>query len=104
MGRTVTRMGSSNKHKHIYNDTRWPKLRKAAWLRDGGLCRKCGKAVLTSGDRFHPLYFECDHIIGLDQDEGLAFELDNVQTLHKKCHRVKTTVQQSNRLQRDDGW
>ena len=90
--------------KHIYNDRRWPILRKECYNLAGGLCAKCQKVVKTWGNKFDPYYYECDHIIPLDEDEGLAFELDNLQCLHRKCHRHKTTAQQSNRMRRDDGW
>ena len=90
-------MGASGKHKHIYNTRQWKRLRVECWARDGGLCRKCGKPVKTSGNRFDPDYYECDHIRPLDEDEGLAFDIDNLQTLHRKCHRGKTSVQQAKR-------
>lgn len=94
----------SGKHKHIYNDKRWPILRKECWRLANGLCATCGKLVKTSGNQFDPYYYECNHIISLDDDEGLAFDIGNLECLHRQCHRVKTTLQQTTRMQRDDGW
>lgn len=88
----------------VYANPLWRRLRKQAFIRDKGLCCKCGKPVKTNGSNFDPLYHECDHIVSIQDDPDRAFDLDNLQTLHRQCHRAKTNDQQSNRMQRTDGW
>lgn len=97
-------MARTKKHQGIYNDRRWSILRMECWKLANGKCATCGKQVRTWGDKFHKHYYECNHIVPLDDDLGLAFELDNLECLHRECHRTKTTQQQTKRMQRDDGW
>ena len=62
-----------------------------AWLRrrDGGMCNHCGEIVRR---------WDVDHIRPLVEQKGVKaedldwsyFSLDNLQTLCKPCHRVKT--------------
>ena len=94
----------TGKHKGIYNDRRWKQLRQECWRLANGLCASCGKLVKVDGDQFDPDYYECNHIVPLDEDLGLAFDIDNLECLHRACHRVKTTLQQTTRMQRNDGW
>ena len=63
--------------------------RAQLWNRDKGICKKCG---------YFDLHWEADHIRPLVEQKGVKekdldwsyYTLDNLQTLCKKCHRVKT--------------
>lgn len=69
--------------KSFYNSKDWKDVRELRILMDKGLCQACGKP----GN-------EVDHIIELTpeniNDEMIALNLDNLQTLCHKCHRIKT--------------
>lgn len=96
-------MGPS--HRLVYKDKRWEPLRRATFRRDNHTCQICGKLVRHEVDRNHPHKGICDHIVPLSKDLGLAFEIDNLQTLHKACHdRHKQGQDKGKRMQRDDGW
>lgn len=69
----------SRNHAAIKNDPRWKAVRLQALARDGHACRVCG----TEEE------LEVDHIIGLEEDLDLAFELDNLQTLCRPHHQQK---------------
>ena len=62
------------------NARRWARLRRAVFRRDGYRCVKCGRAGRL----------ECDHIIPLDRG-GAQYDLDNLQTLDRDCHFLKTS-------------
>jgi len=94
-----------SEHRWVYNDRRWKHLRRECFERDGHKCQICGKLVIHSVPPNHPHKGICDHIVPLSQDDGLALELDNLQTLHKSCHDgAKQRSDKSNRMQREDGW
>lgn len=40
---------------------------------------------------------ECDHIQAHRGDQALMWDPDNLQTLHKKCHSIKTTTEDGGR-------
>lgn len=46
-----------------------------------GKCIECGKALGTS--------FDLHHIVPVYRDASLAFEISNVQALHKHCHAIQ---------------
>ena len=56
----------------------WPWLRRTVRDRDGYCCVECGNR-----DRL-----EVDHIIS--RENGGTDDLDNLQTLCRKCHIIKT--------------
>ena len=61
-------------------------LRRQCWLRDRGICQKCGVATLA-GPNVHeanPLRFDMSHIIS--RGAGGADVLANVETLCHRCH------------------
>ena len=62
------------------NARRWARWRRAVFRLDGHRCVKCGRAGRL----------ECDHIIPLDRG-GDAWSMDNLQTLCRDCHIVKTS-------------
>jgi 5-methylcytosine-specific restriction endonuclease McrA len=65
-------------------------LRAAVLVRDGGLCKKCG--------RFDPRW-QCDHIT--DLQFGGTDTLDNLQTLCRRHHTEKTTAAAPRRAKAD---
>ena len=66
-------------HKGRLSSGRWEGVRKQVFRRDGYRCRSCGKASRL----------ECDHVTALHLG-GDPWALDNLQSLCKSCHRVKT--------------
>lgn len=70
-----------------YGGSRWERLRRACFLRDGYLCRRCG-ALCIEGDTDHGHRPHCDHI--LPKSQGGKDTLSNVQTLCGACHSGKT--------------
>jgi hypothetical protein len=53
--------------------------------RQKGKCAECGKAFGTS--------FELHHVVPVYRNPDLAFEISNVQALHKQCHAVQHEAQ-----------
>lgn len=66
----------------------WERLRQIVFRRDNGLCQECLRnGVLTVvGDK--PYSAWCDHIV--PKAEGGSDDAENLQTLCRKCHQVKT--------------
>lgn len=76
----------------IYNDKRWKEVRMLALIRDNFLCVSClNEGIETKAE-------EVDHKIELSQDITLAFDLDNLQCLCKKCHSIKTQKEREKRI------
>lgn len=74
----------------------WPSAtRQAVWKRDKGVCRTCG----TQCDRKGKKGWDLDHIVPLIEAKGdLSFwQLGNLQTLCKTCHKAKTSQEASER-------
>lgn len=63
----------------------WPWIRKDVFERDDWKCVNCGSR--------HRI--ECDHIIPRDRDG--ESDWDNLQTLCRKCHMLKTAEETGNR-------
>lgn len=78
--------------KSIYWSKRWRALRLQVFARDGYTCQACGGPCYGTG-RGHPEAPECDHIIPHRGDERLKWDMDNLQTLHKRCHSTKTITE-----------
>jgi hypothetical protein len=70
----------------------WSSMCYAAWERDGGLCRDCGKdlgSLNLDGVRvpyFDPTYH---HVVEVNEGGG-QLGLDNIMTLCEPCHAAKT--------------
>ena len=62
----------------VTRSKRWPALRQQALRRDGFACVQCGARGRN----------EVDHILPVRTHPGLAFVLDNLQTLCGSCHTV----------------
>lgn len=65
----------------------WVKIRAKALLRDGHLCQQCIKdGVIT-------LATDVDHIIS--KAKGGTNRMENLQSLCKQCHKVKTNMERT---------
>jgi len=64
------------------NSSKWKRTRKAAFERDSYTCVWCGKV----GGILHP-----DHIKPKSKFPELMFDLDNIRTLCRECHRKTDT-------------
>lgn len=70
-------------------DYAWQKVRKQALERDNHLCVECLKH-----DRITPAT-DVDHIVPFEGlDDPLRLDLDNLQSLCRSCHNIKTPAQQ----------
>ena len=63
--------------------TDWERVRQVVYVRDGGICMKCGKKV--SKHRFH-----VDHIIPLAAG-GAEWDLSNLEVSCPECNLQKGT-------------
>ena len=74
----------------LYATTWWRKTRKRK-LKEEPLCREClkkGKVVAAT---------EVDHIKPHREEKDLFFDYDNLQSLCKSCHSVKTNDEKKNK-------
>jgi 5-methylcytosine-specific restriction endonuclease McrA len=72
----------------IHRDRRWPAVRLAAKRRDNWCCVKCGGRA----------HLEVAHIISAKARPDLAFDLNNVRTLDRRCHTEETRVERSGQI------
>lgn len=75
-----------------YKILHWPSYtRKMVWRRDKGKCAQCKHQCKRKG----PDGWDMDHIVPLHLANGQqwAWELPNLQTLCKPCHKVKTAAE-----------
>ena len=78
----------------IYHST---EARKHIWKRDKGKCNSCGKQCTRRG-------WDLDHVKPLMEQKGLKehqldwsyYELNNMQTLCRPCHKKKTKQDMKN--------
>lgn len=73
----------------FFMQTDWRRVREVVYVRDGGICMKCGKKV--SRDNFH-----VDHIIPISKG-GDEWDLNNLELSCPNCNLKK-----SNKLQGDN--
>ncbi|ADL50540.1 HNH endonuclease [Clostridium cellulovorans] len=79
---------TSRPFKHLYNTSRWKKLR-LQFLQEQPLCVECkSKGVIKAAT-------DLDHIQAHKGDEELFWNINNLQALCHSCHSRKTA--------RDDG-
>lgn len=75
------RVRKEEKETKFYNSTAWEKIRKAALVRDYGLCQRCiASGVTKIADMVH-------HIVPIRQEWNKRLSLDNLQCLCDSCHR-----------------
>ena len=67
--------------------TDWSRVRNVVYLRDGGICMKCGRRV--SRDSFH-----VDHIVPLAKG-GDEWDLDNLELSCPECNLKKGTGEEA---------
>ena len=75
----------------LYNTTRWRKLR-AYWVKHNPLCVICYKNnIINEVD-------VVDHIKEIS-DGGAMYDVNNLQSLCDRCHRIKTNKSKNKRKQ-----
>jgi 5-methylcytosine-specific restriction endonuclease McrA len=67
-------------HERAYS---WQEFRHQIWIRDKGICNRCGKMIPTESE------FIADHIIPIELG-GSMWGKDNIQTLCVDCNKIKT--------------
>ncbi|WP_192820185.1 HNH endonuclease [Rufibacter sp. LB8] len=68
----------------FYTSTAWRKLR-ARKLANDPLCTHCQKkGIITLGS-------DIDHVLSIAKRPDLKLDYDNLQTLCKSCHSIKTS-------------
>lgn len=79
---TVTRNRNSTKREqyNFYRSRQWQSLRREVLDRDHYVCRYCGQ----------PNSHTVDHVVPIEYDETLKASVDNLATICRKCHRLKT--------------
>lgn len=60
----------------IYRTAKWREVRKARIQMDGGVCRVCGTSENLT----------VHHIVPITRDESLAYALENLATVCRRCH------------------
>ena len=70
----------------IYHTAAWKRIRRAALLRDHGMCCECMKAYLRGTGARPRRATLVHHIIPIKERPDLAFELDNLESLCEVCH------------------
>lgn len=75
-------MGYSS-HNSFYASSKWRKLREYK-LQIQSLCERC------ESEDVYKTATDVDHIIPIVQDEGLALDITNLQSLCKSHHSLKT--------------
>lgn len=103
VGLTKTgRPSKSRWHSHCFDEYEllfWPSsTRKAVWKRDKGRCANCG----TQCDKKGKNGWDLDHKTPLIEADGsLSFwQMPNLQTLCKVCHKAKTSREATERAAR----
>lgn len=83
---TVTRYRNDTKSKqyNFYRTRQWQELRQRTLDRDHYICQYCGQ----------PNSKTVDHIVPIEYDEQLMASIDNLATICRKCHRLKTDWEQ----------
>lgn len=75
-------MSTAKERAEIYSTDRWHELRLVAMERDGYLCVECAKKGLTVGAQIV-------HHIRPIRSGGDPWELDNLESLCRDCHKEK---------------
>lgn len=77
-------------HSSFYASVKWRNLRRYK-LEINPICEKCIHTGLIVKAE------EVDHIVPIVDDESLALEITNLQSLCKSCHSSKTATDKNNR-------
>jgi len=101
----MSRRYKDKPYKRLYSTKRWKLLRVEAFVRDGYKCQHKACGVLCVGKSPAGNSPVCDHIVKHEGDKTLFFDLNNLQTLCKRCHDgFKRRLEAGTRMQRTDGW
>lgn len=76
---------------------RWIQKRRKAWLDKNGPCRKCGSDLNLEVDHINPNE-KVTHRVWNWPEERRNSELSKCQVLCEKCHKQKTSQENSDRL------
>lgn len=76
-----------NENRKFYMRAKWRKTRQLALVRDHFECVHCKKEGKLTLNQQQSL--EVDHIIPLEENPELAYELNNLQSLCKYHHNLK---------------
>ncbi len=84
---TQTRNRNTTKHNQyeFYHSKQWQGLRQQALDRDHYMCRYCGQPDSNT----------VDHIVPIEYDPSLQANIENLATICRKCHRLKTDWEHS---------
>ena len=74
-------------------DSAWQRIRKQALIRDHYLCVMC---LAEQPSRATPAQ-DVDHVLSIEVAPELRLDLDNLQSLCRPCHRIKTQHDRSHR-------
>lgn len=74
----------TNPERHRYFESRWSQLRNVVLRRDNHLCQECLRQGKTQVGN------QVDHILPAEERPDLFYREDNLQTLCRKCHALKT--------------
>lgn len=69
----------------FYRSRQWQELRRQALDRDHYVCKYCGQ----------PNSKTVDHVVPIEYDQSLMSDIDNLATICRKCHHLKTQWEQS---------
>lgn len=69
----------------FYRSRQWQELRRQALDRDHYVCRYCGQ----------PNSKTVDHIVPIEYDRSLMTDVENLATICRHCHHLKTQWEQS---------
>ncbi len=64
----------------IYNSKKWKKVRERVLIRDNLMCKICRDNKLST------IAVEVHHIQYLEHREDLAYDMDNLISICRKCH------------------
>lgn len=83
-----------SRHERGYG-TKWDKIRERILKRDAGLCQECLRQGKVTPVGHKPFTAYVDHII--NKAEGGTDDDENLQTLCRRCHQIKTDGEKNRR-------
>lgn len=66
----------------VYKTKRWEQLRAFVIGRDRNICRRCNRLIVGRADVHHIIDLTVDNYT----NDAIAFNPDNLLTLHQECH------------------
>lgn len=80
------RSAEAQQYRKLYNDKRWPGIRRRVFLRDGYTCQWAGSGRSLIGKGQQPNAPVAHHIEDHKADKALFFDEDNLISICKECH------------------